>query len=281
MKNYLTGVYEKAFPEEISITEMLTEARNAGFDFFEINIDRTEQRISRVYDPHFNETVKHAVSESGLPVRSLGLSALGTYTLGHPDNSISSRGMDIFRHTVEFAEDLGIRLIQIPGADMPKFDPRSEATHERFMDNLQSAVSFASSRGVMIALENMENDYMDTAEKSRKTTDLINSPYLQLYLDSGNITNAHANNMPAILKDLDFAANRLAAFHFKEVTPVRYGGLFYGDGWVNFEPIAKKAYALGARRFTMEYWYTGNTGWRDDLKKARQYCDKWLAESEA
>ncbi len=275
-RDYSVGVYEKAFPETLSLNEMLKEAKQAGFDFFEINIDRTEQRISRVFDDEYIRMAKDAIRENDFAISSLGLSALGTYTLGHPDPVVVGRGMEIFRHTVIFAEKLGIRMIQIPGADMPKSDRRDESTDERFFENLKRAADFAYAHGMLLGIENMENDYMDTVEKCLKAEAAVSSPYLRLYPDSGNITNAFSNNMPAIISDLSKARGHALAFHFKEVTPVRYGGLFYGDGWVDFPSIAREAYGIGIKRFTMEYWYTGNPQWRDDLKKARNLCDIWL-----
>ena len=274
------GVYEKAFPESLSIPEMLGHAGSAGYDFFELSVDRTEQRISRVYDPGFAETLRAAAAEGGIPVSSMGLSAIGTYTLGHPDPEIAARGMDIFRHAVDLAAEAGIRIIQIPACDTPKFDPRGGETDARFLRNLTEAVEYAASRAVVIGLENMENDYMDSVGKCMRAVRTVNSPYLQLYPDAGNLTNAWKNSRSDMLRDMDAGEGHYLAFHVKEVQPDRYGGLFYGDGHVDFATLTRKAYALGVRRFVMEYWYTGNDAWVNDLKTAQSLCANWIASEE-
>ena len=47
-KSYALGLYEKAMPD-VSWEEKLKIAKEAGYDFVEISIDATEERISRVY----------------------------------------------------------------------------------------------------------------------------------------------------------------------------------------------------------------------------------------
>ena len=210
----------------------------------------------------------------------MGLSAIGTYTLGNPDPATAERGMDIFRHAVDLAVEAGIRLIQIPACDMPKFDPRDEETDARFLRNLKEAVEYAASRAVVLGLENMENDYMDSIGKCMRAVRTVSSPYLQLYPDAGNLTNAWKNDLSDMLRDMDAGEGHYLAFHEKEVQPDRYGGLFYGDGHVDFGTLTRKAYALGVRRFVMEYWYTGNDAWVNDLKTAQSLCANWIASEE-
>lgn len=277
---YTVGVYEKAFPESLTVQEMLVCAREAGYDFFEISIDRTDQRIGRLYSPEFEDSLKSTDSQTMVPVYSMGLSAIGTYTLGSPDPAIVEKGMDIFYHAVDFSERTGIRIIQIPACDTPKFDPRDEETDARFIRNLKTAVEYAASHAVILGLENMENDYMDSVGKCMRILREVDSPYLQLYPDSGNTTNAWKNDREAILHDMERGKGHYLAFHEKEVQPTRYGGLFYGDGHVDFGTLTKKAYDLGARRFVMEYWYTGNPEWKQDLKTARSLCDDWISAEE-
>lgn len=279
-KMYSIGIYEKAFPETCSLLEMLNLARETGYDFFELSIDRTEQRIHRIFDSEYENEIQSAVEKSGVPISSMGLSAIGTYTLGNPDPSISEKGMDIFRHAVSFAERMGIRVIQIPACDMPKFDPRDKETDKRFICNLKKVMEYATSHAVLIGLENMENDYMDSVDKCMRAIKTINSPYLQLYPDLGNITNAWDNNLADIICDLDVGTGHYIAVHAKEVQPTRYGGLFYGEGRVDFKTLIAKAYSLGIRRFVMEYWYTGNESWKQDLITARKLMDSWITKQE-
>lgn len=48
MTPYLLGLYEKSMPGTLSIPEKLSEARQAGFDFLELSIDETDEKLARL-----------------------------------------------------------------------------------------------------------------------------------------------------------------------------------------------------------------------------------------
>lgn len=278
-KEYLVGAYEKAFPEEISIREMLDISNESGYDFLEISIDRTDKRINRLYDDCFLSELDTVLNASSVKIGSICLSALGTYTLGNTDEENVQRGIDIFKHAVLFAKRFGIPILQIPACDVPKFDKRTEETDALYMKNLKSMIEFASIHGVLVGLENMENDYMDSVVKCMRAINEIASPYFQLYPDAGNITSAALLGNKDIVEDMESGRNHYIAFHLKETRPNKYGGLFYGEGHVDFKLTTNCAWNLGARRYVMEYWYTGNPEWQEDLKKANEMCRAWIAQS--
>lgn len=278
-RKYLVGSYEKAFPEDVTLREMLNLSADFGYDFFEISIDRTDKRIDRLYSQELQDGLECALSSSAIKIGSICLSALGTYTLGNPDNDNQQKAIDIFKHAVMFAEKFRIPILQIPGCDVPKFDPRTEQTDKMYMENLVSMIEYASIHGVLVGLENMENDYMDTVTKSMRAVNRVNSPYFQLYPDAGNITSAALLSDGDIKKDMFSGEGHYIAFHLKETRPNKYGGLFYGEGHVDFGLTTKYAWKLGARRFVMEYWYTGNPEWQTDLRKANELCRSWIEQS--
>lgn len=269
----LIGIYEKAFPEDIELTEMFSEAKKVGFDFFEISIDRTEKRISRLYDSLFLKLVQRDIEETGLPIGSIALSAVGTYTLGHPDDNISNRAMDIAEQAIYFAEKVGARIVQFPACDVPKYDTRTEESNRKYIENLKRIVNVAAAHGVVLGLENMENDYMDTIEKCMRIIHELNSPYLQLYPDSGNIMSAAVMYNQNPCEDMVKGLGKYLAFHLKETRPNKYGGLFYGEGHVDFTLLTEEAYRLGVRRYVMEYWYTGREEWKKEIKEAKAFFD--------
>lgn len=45
MKPYTLGIYEKAMPAELSWKEKMETAKAAGYDFIEISIDETEEKL--------------------------------------------------------------------------------------------------------------------------------------------------------------------------------------------------------------------------------------------
>lgn len=280
MKCYQIGMYEKAVPETYSLPDMLRFAKEAGYDFFEISIDRTDKRISRLYDDQFLQSIKQGIEEIDFPIGSMCLSALGTYTLGNTDPQIAMKAIDIFSHAVRFAEATGIRIIQIPACDVPKNDAHTADTDSNFLCNLKKLVEYASAHSIMIGFENMEDTYMDNIEKNMRIINAIHSPYFLLYSDAGNITSAAKKYGNDIKKDMLLGKNKYCAFHLKETRVNKYGGLFYGEGHVDFERIMNIAWNdLDIRRYVLEYWYTGNPGWKQDLITAREFCEEWIRKS--
>ena len=47
--NNLLGLYEKALPPEMNWEERLQTAKILGYDYMEISIDETDERINRLY----------------------------------------------------------------------------------------------------------------------------------------------------------------------------------------------------------------------------------------
>lgn len=279
MKKYEIGIYEKAIPESYGMYSMLEFAKDAGYDFFEISIDRTDKRINRIYDKSFAVEMIGMQQDIDIRVGSMCLSALSTYTLGNTSRSIRDRARDICIKAIQFSVNIGIRIVQIPACTVPRETAISAENVSCYMDNLHDLVEYASKYGIMLALENMEAEEMNSVAKCMKLVNEIDSPYFQLYPDSGNITTACYCQKADPRMDMESGRGHFAAFHLKETNPVRFGGLFYGEGYVDFPKLVKYAWELGVRRYVMEYWYTGNARWQEDLKKAYDLCSSWIENS--
>lgn len=126
--------------------------------------------------------------------------------------------MAILEKAVRLAGDLGIRLIQLAGYDV-YYEPSAPDTAARFAENLQHAVSIAAADGVTLGFETMETPFMNTTKKAMTHIRRVKSPYLQLYPDIGNITNA----VPDAVRDLQSGRGHIAAAHLKETRPACIG----------------------------------------------------------
>ena len=51
MKAYALGLYEKAMPSTLSWREKLKTAKEAGYDYVELSIDDSEEKIGRLDMP--------------------------------------------------------------------------------------------------------------------------------------------------------------------------------------------------------------------------------------
>lgn len=129
-------------------------------------------------------------------------------------------------------------------------------------------------KGVILAFETMETEFMNTVEKAMKYVNLVNSPYLQVYPDCGNVMNATLSYGTSAVDDFKIGKGHLCAVHLKETVPGKFREIPFGTGHVNFEEIIKTSWDLGVRKFTAEFWYVGNENWKDVIRDTRKFMDE-------
>ncbi len=269
-KKYTLGVYEKAMPSDLAWEEKLLAAKEAGYDFVEISIDETDAKLSRL-NMAGEERLKlqHLMIKTGMPIRTMCLSGHRKYPLGSSNPDTAARGMEIMEKAIRLAEDLGIRIIQLAGYDV-YYEDSTYDTKKRFLKNLKKASEMAAAAGVVMGFETMENDFMNTVEKAMKYVALVGSPYLNVYPDIGNITNAAKTYENDVLEDLELGRGKIVAMHMKETLPGKFREIPYGTGHVDFKAAADKAWELGVRKYVTEFWHTGNPEWKKDLHFANK-----------
>jgi predicted hexulose-6-phosphate isomerase len=260
------GVYEKGMPGSLSLEEKLAHAARSGFDYMELSIDETDEKLARLlWGTREIRALREAQDSAGIPIISLCLSGHRKYPLGHPDPSIQRESLRIMHGAILLAARLGLRLIQIAGYDV-YYEPSTERTGEIFGENLARSVEMAAREGVVLAFETMETGFLNTVGKALSWVDRIQSPYLQIYPDLGNITNAALTHGTDVLADLAAGRGHLAALHLKESKPGTFREVPYGQGHVRFPEAVAVALKLGVRLFVGEFWYTGQEDWRDIMR---------------
>ncbi|MDR3146470.1 MAG: L-ribulose-5-phosphate 3-epimerase, partial [Treponema sp.] len=259
---YRLGLYEKSMPPALSLGRKLGEAKRAGFDYLELSIDETDEKLARLqWSDAELAILRRSMTEKGIPIRSICLSAHRRFPLGDPDPAVRRRSLDIMEGAIALASRLGVGLIQIAGYDV-YYKPSDEHTRAAFAENLERCVNMAAREGVMLAFETMETPFIDTVEKAMFWVRRFPSPYLQVYPDIGNITNAVLLYGSPVSADLERGAGHIAALHLKETKPGVYREVPYGAGHVDFPGAAAAARRLGVRLFVGEFWYTGGN-WRE------------------
>ena len=265
MKMYEIGLYEKAMPGELSWREKLLTAKELGYDFVELSVDETDAKLARL-DMTGEERLEilKIMNEVGVPFRSMCLSGHRKYPLGSANPATCARGMEIMEKAVQLAADLGIRIIQLAGYDVYYEDSTPE-TVARFGENLKKATMMAAKAGVMLGFETMETEFMNTVGKSMKYVELVNSPYLGVYPDSGNLKNAAVTYGTDVYEDIRSGAGHTVAMHLKETVPGKFREIHFGTGHVDFRKTIDTAWEIGVRRFVTEMWYVGQDNWKEDI----------------
>lgn len=272
MKSYSIGLYEKSMPESFSVAEKLALAKEVGFDAMEISIDETDKKLNRIFDSALKNDIIKAKNEIGLPIKTMCLSGHRKYPLGSPDRETAKKSLEIMQAAIDFSYDVGVRIIQLAGYDV-YYTEGSEETRKIFAENLAKSAEMAARAGVMLGFETMETDFMNTAEKAKKYVDLINSPYLKIYPDIGNIRNATED----YLGDIRAVRGDIIAAHLKETVAGVFRDMEFGNGRVDFDGNIRELLSQGVRIFTLEFWYDGKTDPKEYITRNKNYVDEIFA----
>lgn len=278
--NYKLGLYEKAFPNNLTWEEKFRIARQNNFDFIEISIDESDERLARLnWSKEERLELLKISRQMDIPIGSICLSGHRKYPLGATDIEVRKKSLEIAQKAINLAVDLGVRIIQLAGYDV-YYEESTETTKKYFLENLSKIVSMTSSKGVVLAFETMETPFMDTVKKSMDYVNQIKSPYLGVYPDCGNLNNASILYKSDLCDDLELGRGHIFAMHLKETKPGIYRDMLFGQGRVDFDKVVKKAKDLGVNRFVTEFWYLGNEQFLEDIRYQacfiREKLDKYF-----
>ncbi|MDD3251118.1 MAG: L-ribulose-5-phosphate 3-epimerase [Lachnospiraceae bacterium] len=270
MKQYEIGLYEKAMRNSLSWSEKLQCTRECGYDYLEISIDATEEKIDRIFmDKEEKKKIVKAMFQTETPIGSMSVSALTKYALGDLSEEIRTKAMLIAEKAIELAPDLGIRTVMIPGYDV-YYGESTVETKKYFLENIKKIAETAERKGVLVGFETMENDFMNTTAKALQYVNMVDSAYLKIYPDAGNITNAAVANRHDVCVDLALGKGKLIALHLKETLPGIFREVPFLTGHVEFERIIETAWKAGVRRYVTELWDLGGENWKDEIRFANQ-----------
>jgi L-ribulose-5-phosphate 3-epimerase len=245
------GLYEKALPGDLAWEERLVTVAQAGYDFIDISIDESATRLARLDWPASERAaLRRAIADSGVPVMTMCLSAHRKYPLGGRTPDIRRQGLDILRKAIEFAGEIGLRIIQVMGYDV-FYEPSDEGTQARFIEGIQEGVRWASQAGVMLGLENVDAPFLESLDKGLRVVCEVNSPWFRLYPDMANLAAAGYPPPQQIL----LAKGHMVAVHVKDALPGVIRGVPFEKGIV---PLQETFHALAQVGFwgplSVEMW---------------------------
>ncbi|MFA0131758.1 L-ribulose-5-phosphate 3-epimerase [Vibrio splendidus] len=233
------GLYEKALPNELSWEDKLKQTKELGFDFLEISVDESDERRSRLdWNDEEVYALRRLCEKHGVPLQSMCLSAHRKFPFGSADPAIREQAVIHMEKAISLAYKLGIRTIQLAGYDV-YYEPADKVTHQRFIEGMKLSTQLAERSGVMLAVEIMDTDYLNSLSKFELLSREINSPYFTAYPDVGNISGWNYD----IVTELKLSKPRITQIHLKDTYRVtdEYKGQFrdlvIGDGEVDFNAI--------------------------------------------
>jgi L-ribulose-5-phosphate 3-epimerase/hexulose-6-phosphate isomerase len=272
IKNYQLGLYEKATPQDLSWEERLEVAAKNGFDYMEISVDESDGRQARLdWTATERQAVIDATKNTGIPFGSMCLSGHRKWPFGAKDPKKREYALEMMDKALELSCDLGLHIIQLAGYDAYYEEDANPDSEKYFSENLAKACEMAASAGVVMGFETMETPFMDTVEKAMHYVDLIDSPFLGVYPDVGNLTNASLIYGKSVADDIATGAGHIFAAHMKATKAGQYRDMLFGEGTTDYEGGLSQLVPQGVRRYVCEMWYLGSDSWQDDIAHASEF----------
>jgi len=271
-ENISIGLYEKALPVSLSWEERLIFARDAGYSFMEISIDETDERIERLkWDTAKKKSLREITENIGVPILTMCLSANRRFPIGSSFEEIQKKGMEIISDAIWFAFHMGIRVVQLAGYDVVFGEKSTELSKSLFCSNIKKSVNLASSLGVMLAIENVESELADSLDKIMRYIKEIDSPWLQIYPDFGNLKAMGYE----FEKQLKLYSGHIAAVHVKDTLPGIFRNVAFSEGFVDFLSAFNTLKSIGFNGpFLLEMW----TDSKKDNYEIIRFSREWIVQ---
>lgn len=279
----LIGLYEKATPKQIDWRQRLNFTKQLGFDFIEMSIDETDERLARLnWTKEERKQIIDAIYDTEVKILSICLSGHRRYPFGSKDKQKREVAMIIMKKAIDLASDLGIRTIQLAGYDV-YYEEKTVSSREYFIENLKEAVSFAAAKGIILSIEIMDDPFINSVSKYLNIKAQISSPYLQVYPDVGNLS-AWLENDPG--HELEKGIREISQIHLKDTLAVtgNFPGKFkevpFGTGCVDFDGCLQTLKRLGYNGpFVIEMWSETSDCPEDEIEQAKRFLMPKLKEA--
>ncbi len=274
---HILGLYEKALPKRMPWDMRLKTAKDIGYDFIEISIDEDDDRLARLdWSADQKKQLLNAIVNSGMPIRSMCLSGHRRFPFGSQDKNTREKAYEIMQKAIEFADFMGIRIIQLAGYDV-YYEPSTEQSRQVFLDGLKWSCEAAAKYGVMLGMEIMDTPFLNSITKNLWYKQQLKSPWYATYPDIGNLT-AWGND---VADELAKGIESIVAVHLKETKKVtdefdgRFKGVPFGEGCVDFCGAFKILESLNfTGPYLMEMWTSPNQDDVRAIKNAKAFIEK-------
>ncbi|MDT2676650.1 L-ribulose-5-phosphate 3-epimerase [Enterococcus dongliensis] len=277
------GIYEKALPKDISWKERFSLVKELGFEFIEMSIDETDERLARLdWTEKEIAELREDMFRTGIRINSICLSGHRRFPFGSVDLEKKKMAKEIMWKAIQLAHRLSIKVIQVAGYDV-YYEEKSMNSRENFIEEMKASVKEASKYGVILSVEIMDDPFMNSISKFLEIKKQIHSPYLQVYPDLGNLS-AWPENDPA--RELEKGIDCITSIHLKDTYPVteestgQFRDVPFGKGCVDFLGLLRTLKRLDYDgTFLIEMWSEKSQDFQTEIQQAKSYLSSKLKEA--
>jgi len=199
-----------------TLEESMDLAKKAGYEGIELALDETG-RTGLTATPEDLAKIKAYAEKTGLALPSVATGLYWSYPFTSNDEAVREKAVEIAEKQLEMAKALGADTILIvPGAvDIPWVDNFDaipyDIAYERALTGFNRIKSKAEALKIHVGIENVWNQFLLSPLEMRDFVDKINSPYVGVYFDVGNVV---ATGRPEHW--IKILGSRIRKVHFKD-----------------------------------------------------------------
>lgn len=234
----ITGINAWVFEPDTTLTEQFSQTAAAGFAAIELCFDTGE--LTFATSESDCELFARQARDAGLTICSVATGAYWQCNFGSDDADVRRRAHEMTLAAMDRAAWLGAGAMLIVPAVVGRWnspEPQTSYTDalNRTHEGLNRLIPEAETRGVGLAMENVWNRFLLSPTELRDLIDRLNSPYVGVYFDVGNV-------MPfGYPQDwIDILGHRILRVHLKDYDlskPGTDGFVALGDGDVNWGAV--------------------------------------------
>lgn len=211
-----------------NLEEHLRSAHEQGFSCAHIALSKTIPGFSMMDAPGLMTDELAAQVRGLLDKYGIQCAVLGCYlNLATTDEEELARTVACYKAHLRFAKAIGATVVGTEtGAPNVGYKTCPECFTEEslqlFIDRLRPVVEYAEEIGAVIAIEPVCRHIVSTPARARKVLDAIDSPSLQIILDTVNLLNMenHTRMDELVAESIDLFGDRIRILHMKDYRPV-------------------------------------------------------------
>ena len=211
-----------------NLEEHLRRAHEQGFSCAHIALSKTIPGFSMMDAPALMTDEQAAQVRSLLDKYGIQCAVLGCYlNLATTDEEELAKTVACYKAHLRFAKAIGATVVGTEtGAPNAGYKTCPECFTEEslqlFIDRLRPVVEYAEEIGAVIAIEPVCRHIVSTPARARTVLDAIDSPSLQIILDTVNLLNMenHTRMDELVAESIDLFGDRIRILHMKDYRPV-------------------------------------------------------------
>lgn len=181
--------------------------------------------------------------------KNINIAVLGCYiNLIHPDKDIRRKSLDRFKEHIRFARDFGCSIVGTETGSLNgdlSFNPgnHGEEAFQMLVESVGELVNEAEKFGVLVGIEGVSKNTINTPKRMARLLDTIGSNNLQVIFDPVNYMdiNNYKNQDSIIEEAVDLFGDRIVILHAKDfiVEGEEIKVVPPGKGMLNYELLIK------------------------------------------